>query len=80
MSEHAVVRPGQKTPYRRATRAQVQERINAAGLLLELGIRKAEIHRLLRARFGVQWRQADRDLDVARARMPARGIVRAQDS
>jgi hypothetical protein len=63
-----VIRPGQRTPYRKGTRGQVEERTQAAGLLLFLGLSKTAIHRLFREKFNVQWRQCDRYLAGARAR------------
>ena len=68
-----VIRPGQRVPYRKGTRQQIEARTQAAALLLFLGLSKTAIHRLFREKFGVEWRQCDRYL--ARARAGA-GIVR----
>jgi hypothetical protein len=63
-----IIRPGQRKPYAKATRPQIEERTQAAALLLFLGLAKTEIHRLFREKFGVEWRQADRYVARARAR------------
>jgi hypothetical protein len=63
-----VIRPGQRKPYAKATRQQIEERTQAAALLLFLGLGKTAIHRLFREKFGVEWRQADRYVACARAR------------
>ena len=63
-----VVRPGQRKPYAKATRQQIEERTQAAALLLFLALAKTEIHQLFREKFGVEWRQADRYMARARAR------------
>jgi hypothetical protein len=68
------IRPGQRKPYARATRQQIDERTQAAALLLFLGLAKTEIHRLFREKFGVEWRQTDRY--VARARARSASVVR----
>ena len=62
-----VIRPGQRVPYRKGTRQQIEARTQAATLLLFLGLSKTAIHRLFREKFGVQWRQCDRYLTRARA-------------
>jgi hypothetical protein len=51
------IRPGQRKPYAKATRQQIDERTQAAALLLHLGLAKTEIHRLSREKFGVEWRR-----------------------
>ena len=63
-----VIRPGQRVPYRKGTRQQIEARTQAAALLLFLGFSKTAIHRLFREKFGVEWRQCDRYLTRARAR------------
>lgn len=62
------IRPSQRKPYAKATRQQIEERTQAAALLLFLSLGKSEIHRLFREKFGVEWRQADRYVARARAR------------
>jgi hypothetical protein len=62
------IRPGQRKPYAKATRQQIEERTQAAALLLFLGLAKTEIHQLFRGKFGIEWRQADRYVARARAR------------
>jgi hypothetical protein len=51
------VRPGQRKPYAKAIRQQIDERTQAAVLLLFLGLAKTEIHRLFQEKFGVEWRR-----------------------
>jgi hypothetical protein len=58
----AVIRPGQRHPYRKGTQAQIDERIGFVLRLLAAGARKMEIHRAVRQRFNIQWRQVDRYL------------------
>ena len=62
------IRPGQRKPYVKATRQQIEERIVAAGVLLFFGLSRTTIHRLFREKFGVEWRQTDRYLTRVRAR------------
>ena len=62
------IRPGQRVPYAKGTRQQIEERTQAAALLLFLGLAKTEIHQLFRGKFGIEWRQADRYVACARAR------------
>jgi hypothetical protein len=59
------IRPGQRRPYRKGTRRQVCGRIRAVAELLRLGARKMEIHRLIKSRFRVEWRQCDRYIATA---------------
>ena len=63
-----IVRPGQKAPYRKGTRQQIEKRIESAALLLFLGYEKSEIHRIFREFYEVEWRQTDRYMACARAR------------
>ena len=63
-----VVRPGQRQPYVKGTRRQIEERTQAAALLLFFGLGRTVIHRLFREKFGVEWRQTDRYMARARAR------------
>ncbi len=57
-----VVRRGQRTPYRKAARAEIRTRIEVAALLCDLGYTKSQIHHIFRQRYFVQWRQTDRYL------------------
>ena len=54
------IRPGQYKPYVKATRRQIDERIGYVARLLRVGRTKTQIHRAVRARFNVEWRQCDR--------------------
>jgi hypothetical protein len=62
------IRPGQRKPYAKATRQQIEERTQAAALLLFFGFGRTVIHGLFREKFGVEWRQTDRYMTRARAR------------
>ena len=61
------IRKGQRRPYVKATRRQIELRIEAASLLWDLGYSKAQIHRVFRERYGVEWRQTDRYMARAHA-------------
>ena len=56
------IRPGQRHPYRKGTRQQIDERHGFAARMLGDGATKMQIHRAVRQRFNVQWRQCDRYL------------------
>jgi ribosomal protein L23 len=66
-----VIRPSQRKPYVRGTRAQIAERVQAVAELLAQGAHKTEIHRAVRARFDIEWRMCD--VYIARA-----GFVRTE--
>ena len=55
-----IIRPGQRKPYIKATRDQIDERIGYVARLLRAGRTKTQIHRAVRARFNIEWRQCDR--------------------
>jgi hypothetical protein len=63
-----IIRRGQRKPYFKGTRRQVEDRVQAAALLVFCGLSKCEIHAVFRERFGVAWRQTDRYLARARTR------------
>ena len=63
-----IIRPGQKKGYTKATRQQIEHRIESAALLLFLGLNKSEIHRIFRGFYRIEWRQTDRYMAIARAR------------
>jgi hypothetical protein len=65
MKNHPFTRAGQRVPYAKATRRQIRARIRVITELLRRGIRKIEIHRIVKRRFGVQWRQCDRYIAAA---------------
>ncbi len=62
-----VIRSGQRRPYHKGTHRQIRRRIRVVAELLRLGARKWEIHRIIKKRFAVQWRQCDRYIATARA-------------
>src|SRR5262245_4682565 len=58
-TKQPTIRKGQQTPFVKATRRQIEWRIQAAALLLFCGLEKSQIHRVFRQWFGVEWRQED---------------------
>jgi hypothetical protein len=54
------VRPGQRKPYVKATRQQIDERRGFVARLLRAGKTKSQIHQAVRKEFNVAWRQCDR--------------------
>ncbi len=86
MSEPAkspCIRVGQRKPYAKATRQQIAERIHGASLLFFCGMNKSKIHRIFRERYGIEWRQTDRYLALARAngsRAPDQPLPSNQDA
>jgi hypothetical protein len=69
--QRPIVRPGQRKPYRKATRREVRQRLNAAAALEHWCSEKSEIHWFFQFVFGVESRQADRYIARARAREAA---------
>lgn len=68
-TKQPVIRPGQKKGYAKATRQQIEHRIESAALLRFCGFEKSEIHRVFRSFYGVEWRQTDRYIYMAIARV-----------
>jgi hypothetical protein len=68
-NEQPVVRRGQRTPYRKGTHQQIEHRVESAALLRFCGFNKSEIHRIFRAFYCVEWRQTDRYIYMAIARV-----------
>lgn len=62
MKKPPTIRPGQRKPYVKGTAAQIDERRGYVARLLAKGFKKMQIHRAVRQRFGVEWRQCDRYL------------------
>ncbi len=60
MNNLPTIRAGQRKPYVKATREQIDERIGYVARLLRAGRTKTQIHRTVRARFNIEWRQCDR--------------------
>jgi len=52
----AIIRPGQRKPYIKATRQQIAQRVETAALLLFLGLSKSGIHQVFRQFYGTEWR------------------------
>lgn len=63
-----ITRPGQSKPYRKATRREVRQRLNAAAALVYWYSEKSDIHWFFKFVFGVESRQTDRYISLARAR------------
>jgi hypothetical protein len=61
------VRPGQRTPYRKATAEEVQERIEFTADLILKEKPRCEIHRILKRKWGLHWTTID-SMYVLRAR------------
>ena len=59
-----IIRPGQRNPYRKGTKAQIAERIGYCVQLVALGLTKTQIVRAVRNHYGVQYRQIFRYLDL----------------
>ena len=68
-TKQPIIRPGQKKGYTKATRQQIEHRVESAALLRFCGFEKSEIHRVFRAFYGVEWRQTDRYIYMAIARV-----------
>jgi hypothetical protein len=64
------IRRGQRTPYTKGTRQQIQERVQYAFRLIARDNTKGQIHSAMGAKFGIGWRQCERYM--ARVRAPAR--------
>lgn len=59
-NKQPVIRPGQTHAYRKGTRQQIDERIGYVARLFHDGRSRFQIHRAVRAKFNVEWRQCDR--------------------
>jgi hypothetical protein len=68
LGQRPIVRKGQRKPYFKATRKQIDQRIEVASVLGWLGFTKTQIHHVFRERYGVEWRQTDRYMARARAK------------
>jgi hypothetical protein len=55
-----VIRPGQFKPFVKGSRLQIYERRLFVERLLRAGKSKTKIHRAVRKRFNIEWRQCDR--------------------
>jgi hypothetical protein len=64
MNKTPVIRRGQRVPYRKGTQAQIDERVGYCVRLLAFDLTKTQIHRAVRKRFNIQYRQAARYLDL----------------
>ena len=57
-----LVRPGQRVPYHRGSHREIDERRGHIARMLARGVRKMDIHALVRVIFHRQWRTTDRDI------------------
>jgi hypothetical protein len=65
-----IIRPGQRTPFKKATAEQIEKRVDFVEEQIEAGIRRrSELHKLVGKKFGVNWRTVDEYLGRARARL-----------
>jgi hypothetical protein len=60
--KRGIIRPGQRHYYRKGTRQQIDERRGFVARMLAQGATKTEIHRAVREKFKICWRQCDRYL------------------
>jgi hypothetical protein len=67
-NKQPIVRPGQRKPYVKATRREIEQRLKAAAQLESNGWERSEICWFLSEVFGVEWRQAQRYIAHTRAR------------
>jgi hypothetical protein len=57
-----VIRRGQRVPYHRGSQREIDERRGHIARMLARGVRKMDIHALVRAMFRREWRTTDRDI------------------
>ena len=57
-----MIRPGQRVPYRKGTVAQIDERWGNISRMLARGLRKMDIHAVVRVIYHREWRTTDRDI------------------
>jgi hypothetical protein len=57
-----VIRRGQRRPYVKGKREQIDQRRGFVARMLDEGATKTEIHRAVRQQFNIEWRQCDRYL------------------
>ena len=54
------IRPGQRHYYCKGSQGEIDQRRGFVARMLDAGATKTEIHRAVRDKFNVQWRQCDR--------------------
>ena len=64
-----IIRRGQTHAYRKGRQHEIDERIGFVARLLRAGKTKTQIHRAVRGKFSVEWRQCDRYMAHAHARI-----------
>ncbi len=55
-----ITRPGQFHAYHKGTQAQIDQRRGFIARMMRAGKTKSQIHRAVREKFGIEWRQCDR--------------------
>lgn len=55
-----IIRPGQCHAYHKGNQREIDERIGCVARLLQAGTRRSKIHRVVREKFSIEWRQCDR--------------------
>lgn len=69
-TKRPIIRPRQATPYKKATRQQIAERVQYVARLIARDNTNGGIHRAMKEKFGIGWRQCERYM--ARVRTHAR--------
>ena len=54
------IRPGQRHFYRKGSQSEIDQRRGFVARMLDAGETKTQIHRAVRDKFNIQWRQTDR--------------------
>lgn len=74
LKQEPIIRPGQRKPYRKGTRLQILERISYIACLIRGRNSKTTIHRAMKAKYNVEWRQCDRYMARAPGHARACGL------
>jgi len=69
--QRPIIRRGQRTPYAKATRREVQQRLKAVAVLADSGWEASSIYWFFHEVFGIESRQIARYIAHARAREAA---------
>jgi predicted metal-dependent peptidase len=70
-TKQPIIRPGQRKPYVKATRKEVQQRLKAVAVLDDSGWETSSIYWFFQEVFGIESRQIARYIAHARARETA---------
>ena len=74
--QQPIVRPGQRKPYVKATRKEVQQRLKAVAVLEDSGWEISSIYWFFQEVFDIESRQIARYIAHARARTAQRAVFR----